>query len=453
MTRRPLVLGARAALVAGLALTTAATTVPAAQASHPFDPAQQTSLSLRVYTERVKPIGTAGGVQVRGDGYGSAVVPVPGHKDQVYGLTDRGPNVDGPDGSKIEPFQGFVPSIGKFTLKKDGSAKLVKRIKLRAKDGTPYNGQVNAQASTGETITDLNGKVLPASPYGYDSEGLVALKDGTFWVSDEYGPFITHFDKRGRAIKRLSPFDGTLPRELALRTPNRGMEGLTITPDGRTLVGIMQSALTQSDAGKPKSVAVTRIVTVDLKTKQTREYAYVLDNPKELGTAVSEIAALSATRFVVDERDGELGPTAVKKLYEVDLADATDVGPRTTAGTYDPTTGVRLGGKSLEAVAGTGDTAATTTALTTAGVTPVAKKLYLDLGALTRAAAPGGTFFDHDKIEGVAVLDGGRKIIVSNDSDFGIGDSSGDAAPFGLVAKTRPDGSVDDGQFLVIDRH
>jgi hypothetical protein len=83
----------------------------------------------------------------------------------------------------------------------------------------------------------------------------------------------------------------------------------------------------------------------------------------------------------------------------------------------------------------------------------VTKKLYLDLGALTEAAAPGGTFFDHDKIEGVAVLDGGRRLIVSNDSDFGISGSTGDAAPFGLVAKTRPDGTVDDGQFLVIDRH
>ena len=449
MTRRPLLLGT---LAAGLALTAAATAVPAASAKPVSHPAGPSSLSLRVYTERVKPIGTAGGVRVSGDGYGSAVVPVPGHKDQVYGLTDRGPNVDGPNDSKIEPFPDFVPSIGRFTLKKDGTAKLVKRIKLRAADGTPYNGQVNSQAGTGETITDLDGNVLPASSYGYDSEGLVALKDGTFWVSDEYGPFITHFNRKGRAIARLSPFDGSLPRELTLRTPNRGMEGLTITPDGKTLVGIMQSALTQADAGRPKSVAVTRIVTVNLTTKKTREYAYVLDNPKKLGTAVSEIAALSATRFVVDERDGEFGPGAVKKLYEIDLTGATDVGPRTTAGPYGPT-GVSLGGKTLEAVAGTGDTASTTSALTTGGVTPVSKKLYLDLGALTDAASPDGTFFDHDKIEGIAVLDGGRKIIVSNDSDFGIGDSSGDAAPFGLVAKTRPDGSVDDGQFLVIDRH
>lgn len=449
--RRTLVLTSRALLVGGLALAGAVTAAPA-QAQRPFDPAQQTSVSLRVYTEKVRPIGTAGGVQVGGHGFGSAVAAVPGHRNEVYGLTDRGPNVDGPHGTKIEPYPDFAPAIGEFRLR-HGRAELVKRIVLRAADGTPYNGQVDPQASTGETITDLAGTVLPPSPYGYDPEGLVALPDGTFWVSDEYGPFITHFDRRGRARSRLAPFDGSLPRELTLRTPNRGMEGLTITPDKKTLVGIMQSALTQSDAGKPKSVAVTRIVTVDLRTKKTREYAYVLDDPKAKGTAVSEIAALSSTRFVVAERDGEFGPGAEKKLWEIDLSRATDVGPRTTAGTYDPATGVRLGGQSLEAVAGNGDPGTTTTALVGAGVTPVRKKLYLDLGALTGAATASDTFFDHDKIEGVAVLRGGRRLIISNDSDFGISDSTGDVAPFGLVAKKRPDGTVDDGQFLVIDRH
>ena len=77
----------------------------------------------------------------------------------------------------------------------------------------------------------------------------MALPDGTFWVSDEYGPYITHFDATGKQIARLSPLDGSLPVELQNRVINRGMEGLTITPDGNTLVGIMQSALQQPDIG------------------------------------------------------------------------------------------------------------------------------------------------------------------------------------------------------------
>ena len=68
---------------------------------------------------------------------------MPGHGDELYGLTDRGPNVDGPDGSKIEPVPSFTPAIGRFQLK-DGRAKLLQSIPLRAADGTRYNGQVNS---------------------------------------------------------------------------------------------------------------------------------------------------------------------------------------------------------------------------------------------------------------------------------------------------------------------
>ncbi len=56
-------------------------------------------------------------------------------------------------------------------------------------------------------------------------------------------------------------------RELANRVPNKGMEGLTVTPDGTTLVGIMQSALQQPDlTKKPANVTTLRIVTYDLRT-------------------------------------------------------------------------------------------------------------------------------------------------------------------------------------------
>ena len=445
MTTNPL----RAGAIGVAALTALAVAAPAL--ANNSSSAPTTSFSMKLYRQSVKPLGKIGSTIVTGDGFGSALAPVPHTSTQFYGLTDRGPNVDGPNGTKIEPFPSFDPAIGKFRLD-NGKATLLQTIPLRAKDGSPYNGQVSTLADTGETITKLDGTLLPKSPNGFDSEGLVALSDGTFWISDEYGPFIRHFDRNGRAIGGFSPYDGTLPAELKRRTPNKGMEGLTITPDGKTLVGIMQAALTQPDAAKSAKVPLARIVTVDIKSGKTHEYAYALDNPAVTGSAVSEIAALSSTQFVVDERDGLFNPGADKKLWKIDISHATDIGPTSTVGTYDPAAGVQIGGKSLEAVAGTGTQADATAALATAGVTAVTKSVYLDLGALVTGVAADGSFFAHDKVEGVALLDGGKKIVISNDSDFGIDASTGAAAPFGLHTKTLPDGRQDFGEFLVINR-
>ncbi|RSM35670.1 esterase-like activity of phytase family protein [Amycolatopsis balhimycina DSM 5908] len=406
--------------------------------------------AVELYPTDLPPLATIGGVEIKAGAYGSALTPVPGERDEFYGLTDRGPNVDAPGGGKIEPLPGFTPAIGKFRLR-GGKAVLEKTIPLRAADGTPYNGQVSTLASTGEKIVDLKGNPLPASPYGYDPEGMVALCDGTFWVSDEYGPFITHFGRDGRALERLSPFDGSLPAELHYRVPNKGMEGLALTPDGRTLVGVMQSALQQPDlTKKPGNVTTLRIVTVDLRTRATHEYLYLLEDPATTSTAVSEITALSATRFLVDERDGKPEPGAFKKLFEIDLSGATDVGPR--AAGYDAGKGgLLVAGKSIDAYVGKDTTAEALKDLAAAGITPVAKKLHVDLGALVSTLDPSGGFFGHDKVEGVATTDGGRTVVVSNDNDFGIDGVTNAAPPYALHPKTLPDGRQDDGEYLVVD--
>ncbi|MEV6903507.1 esterase-like activity of phytase family protein [Amycolatopsis sp. NPDC051372] len=412
--------------------------------------------AVQLYPTSLPPLVTIGGVKLTGGAYGSALTPVPGSRDEFYGLTDRGPNVDAPDGSKVEPLPAFDPAIGKFRLK-DGKAVLEKRIPLRAKDGSPYNGQVSTAADTGETIVGLDGNPLPATPNGYDSEGLVAERDGTFWVSDEYGPFITHFRADGRAIEWLSPFDGSLPRELKYRVPNKGMEGLALTPDGKTLVGIMQSALQQPDlTKKPGNVTTLRIVTVDLRTHATHEYLYLLQDPDDTGTAVSEITALSSTKFLVDERDGNFEPGAFKKIYEIDLRGATDIGPKAkvAGAAYDSVKGGLLVGdaqSSIDAYVGKDTTEEATAGLAKVGITPVAKKLYVDLGALVTGFDPTGGFFGHDKVEGVATTDGGRTLVVSNDNDFGIDGLSNTAPPYALHAKTLPNGQQDDGEYLKID--
>ncbi|MGX7678098.1 esterase-like activity of phytase family protein [Jatrophihabitans sp. DSM 45814] len=414
--------------------------------------------AVKLYKTNLPPLATIGGVKITGGAYGSSLYPVPGSKDEFYGLTDRGPNVDGADGSKVEAIPTFDPAIGKFKLT-GTQAKLEKTIPLRAGDGTPFNGLVNTQANTGETIENLAGVVQAPSPYGYDSEGLVALPDGSFWVSDEYGPFITHFDKNGRQIGRLSPFDASLPAELANRVPNKGMEGLTITPDGKTLVGMMQSALQQPDlpaSVKPANVTTLRIVTYDLKSHATHEYLYLLDNPKTNAGAVSEITALSNTTFVVDERDGKFEPNAFKKLFKIDISGATDVGPKATvpAATYNASLGGLLVGptpQSIDAFVGASDTATATTALASVGIKPVSKVVDVDLGGLLSKLDPTGGFFGHDKVEGVATTDKGKTLVVSNDNDFGIDGVANTAAPWTLHEKVLPNGQQDDGEYLAID--
>jgi hypothetical protein len=104
------------------------------------------------------------------------------------------------------------------------------------------------------------------------------------------------------------------------------MEGLAITPDGSMLVGIMQANLEQDKKGS------LRIVTIDVRSGATHEYAYLLSD----GSGVSDILAVNDHQFLVDERDGNgladtplLTDTAsaakVKKLYLIDLAGAVDV--------------------------------------------------------------------------------------------------------------------------------
>lgn len=400
--------------------------------------------------------------EISGEGYGSSLAPVPGRHGHFYGLTDRGPNADAPDGNKSEMVLDFTPQIGEFTLV-DGKAKLLRKVTLKGPKslgGVPYSGR--PPHDTSEVIDDVaatnaNGgtpKPVDRDPYGYDSEGLVALPDGTFWVSDEYGPYLTHFDANGYELGRLTPYKdspdnafhkiiGYLPPELAYRAKNKGMEGLTLTPDGSTLVGVMQSALQQPDLGSTKAsnVAPIRIVTIDLRSYRTKQYLYLLDDPSTTGDAASEITALSGTKFLIDERDGNVEPFAAKTLYAADINGATDV------------SGLTLDGKSPEALVGKSGTNAALTALTTAGVNVAQKQPYLNVGTLVSQLDPSGAFFGHDKVEGVATTDSGRTLYLSNDDDFGIDTIAVDPDGTWTVHQKvlPPTSRPDNGEILQVD--
>ncbi|ORX08291.1 3-phytase [Mycobacterium szulgai] len=414
------------------------------------------SHAVKLYSEEALPLTTMGGVAIKAGAHGSAIAALPGTADEIYGLTDRGPNVDGRTGSeKVLPLPDYHPHIAKLRLA-GGVATVEQTITLHAPDGAPLVGLIDPHASTGEALVDLNGAPLRPSEYGVDPEGLVARPDGTFWVSDQYGPYIIHFDAKGKELERLSPLDGSLPRELSLRSPNQGMEGLTMTPDGNTLVGIMQSAIqTPGLTGPAKSVPFTRIVTINLVDRSiVHEYLYPLANPQQTNVSVSDITALSATTFLIDERDDKFAPDANKKIYLADVAGATDVGPHSTvvgSSYLAEAGGLLINNVPLETFVGVTTDADALAKLKAAGITVATKDLKLDLSELLRTLSPKGYFFGHDQIDGLITPDGGKTIVVANDSNYGLAGLAADNPTLRLKPKTLPNGTQDNGEILSVD--
>ena len=75
--------------------------------------------------------------------------------------------------------------------------KKIKEILPKDRNGQNISRLPNANfGATKEAAYDIYGKLLSrqTDEYGLDAEGLVAMKDGSFWVSDEYGPHIVHYD-------------------------------------------------------------------------------------------------------------------------------------------------------------------------------------------------------------------------------------------------------------------
>ena len=291
-------------------------------------------------------------------------------------------------------------------------------VGLNENDGTPIGSGAPALNSRFvHYFTGRSDNFDPAKPSTnpndarLDSEGIRVSNDGlSVFISDEYGPYVYQFNRfTGQRIRTFA-----LPANLAItqlspqsaveiasnpvgRVTNKGMEGLAITPDGSMLVGIMQAALEQDKKGS------LRIVTIDIRTGATHEYAYQLTD----GSGASEIVAVNSHQFLVDERDGTgrgdtplLTDTAsaatVKKLYLIDLNGAQDVTNVTAP------VGKKIDLSSFA----------------------VPKTEFLDIVAELKGAGMDA-FLIPSKIEGVAfgqdvVIDGQTKhtLYVANDNDF-----------------------------------
>jgi hypothetical protein len=368
-------------------------------------------------------------------GMGSGLAWAGGNK--FFAVPDRGPNAT-PYNPLVDDTSSYITRFQTVKLKVQkspkGSAlpltltpKLNKTTLLSSRTDLVYGDGVAAGLPGGAPV--LNTKNLhyltgrsdnfdPARPSTdgndgrFDPESIRVSNDGqSVFISDEYGPYVYEFQRHGG--RRLRTF--ALPPEFAIthlsaqgateisgntsgRVTNKGMEGLAISPDGRTLFGAMQSPLIQ-DGGTDGPV--TRIISIDIGTgTTTRQIGYPLTNigtpSKPKYPTVSEIVAINDHEFLVDERDGkgfgDGSPAVFKKVFRIDVTGAADV------------TGV-VGGAALLAKA-------------------VAKTEFLDIVTVLGAHGIGPNNIPA-KLEGLAfgpdtVIDGVAKhvLYLGNDNDF-----------------------------------
>lgn len=258
----------------------------------------------------------------------------------------------------------------------------------------------------------------------FDPEAIRVSNDGkSVYITDEYGPYVYQFDRatgaRTNVYNLPSAFTASnlssqgaseISGNSSGRVANKGMEGLAITPDGKTLVGFEQSPLIQDggDGGR-----ANRIVTIDTTTGDTKQYVfdnYLADKNKTYNS--SEILAVNDHTFLVLERDGKgLGDGSnadVKRIYKIDLNDANGDG-------ISGDLAVDIG--SLNAGAGISGQS------NLLGYT-VQKTLFLDLKSALNAAGitnpnvPSkleGMTFGQDITEGGVLY---HTLYVANDNDF-----------------------------------
>ena len=274
------------------------------------------------------------------------------HRNEWWGLSDRGPG-----GGTLS----YETRLQRFTL-----------------DINPSTGAISNFAIA-QTIRFSDGGVamngLAPNPAGVlgrslDPEGFVINPvSGNLLVSDEYGPSLVEFNRNGDLVRRFTIPDnlvpkvgtatdyGSLPPTLTSgREPNRGFEGLAISPDGRYSYAVLQNGTVQDGWTAASRGQYTRIVKFDNQTGlAVGQYAYKLDSAGQ-GRGISALVALGNDKFMILERNNRgVGVGAAlaspdKNVFVLDLSGASDVSGIALPATGDLPAGLLAAAKGAKVI-------------------------------------------------------------------------------------------------------
>lgn len=363
-------------------------------------------------------------------GFGSGLATRSGDPPgTVWAVGDRGPNLKvkvavkrygldrlealrDVDGAKIMPRPDLGPAIAELRVTGD-RVELVRTVRMRDGQGRALSGLPPPGGDHGrlEPAFDLAGARLAGDPSGLDTEGIVAMPDGTFWVGDEYGPSLVRLDGAGRVLKRLVPeggdIDGAacpvearLPAMAGLRQLNRGFEALALSADETSLFLAFQSPLAHPDVGAHERARHVRLWRLDAETGEVAaQYLYPLDPPETFlrdrargaldrsDLKVSELCRAGRDSLLVLERGSE-----TTKIYAVTPSDRFQLDPSHLDPSTRPT---------VEQLSARDEGP---------GLPVLAKRLLFSSDDAPEVAAD---------LEGMAILSPSELLLV-NDNDFGV---------------------------------
>jgi hypothetical protein len=310
-----------------------------------------------------------GAGNVRNEQVGSA----PGDTGPAYGSRRTGLSLPF-NGQPVQGFSGIKPVAGEpgaywvltdngFGNRRNSPDALLMFHKVRPDFQT---GQVTVERTI--FLSDPN-RVIPfhittdPSPTrfltgaDFDPESIQPMADGSFWIGEEFGPFLIHVDAEGRVLRVVETMlDGqplrspdnpafSIPAVPTQGVPFRvrrsgGYEGMAAAPDGSRLYALLEQPIFAPDSDQAEG-AFLRILEFDTAraawTGRTMRYRL------EAGaTAIGDFNMIDDRRALIIERDNGEGdpglacaqgqqssaerpctpsPARHKRIYVVDLGD------------------------------------------------------------------------------------------------------------------------------------
>ena len=283
----------------------------------------------------------------------SGIIPSPTWGSFI-GLPDNGYGAQNNSADFVIGFYEFTP---RFKTGGDGTTS---RGPVTVNRHTPFSdpaGYLNASYITdGPVYNRTNYYPAPAAQIAvdpsiksrrlltgadFDVESIARLDDGTFWVGEEFGPYLLHFDANGFLLR--PPVRHPIlrapqnPQNTALNPANlpssRGFESMTRNGDGSRLYVTTEASIS-TELDKRKLVVYEFDTRTEQYTGRTWTYAkdssnFITGNDNDSTNVfvTGDMTHVDGDRYIIIERDDFQGPPNIansprqKKLYLFDLSD------------------------------------------------------------------------------------------------------------------------------------